>query len=100
MALMARHLHIRCIVKTDRTSAHQRIHAIGGINADGSRWMLTQDKAILQIEDGTSVFYIERPRDQRIDVIVAIDTDGNKYLRTAADRDQPEQLLHLPVCRD
>ena len=97
---MARHLHIRCVVKNDRTRAHQRIHAIGGVNPDRSRWTLTQDKAILQIEDGTSVFYIERPRDQRIDVIVAIDTDGNKYLRTVADRDQPEQLLHLPVCPD
>ena len=95
---MARHLHIRCVVKTDRKSANQRIHAIGGVNPDGSRWTLTQDKAILQIEDGTSVFYIERPRDQRIDVIVAMDADGNKYLRTIADRDQPEQLLHLPVC--
>ena len=97
---MARHLHIRCVVKTDRTSAHERIRAIGGINPDGSRWALTQDTAILQIEDGASVFYIERPRDQRFDVIVAIDTRGNKYLRTVADRDQPEQLLQLPVCPD
>lgn len=46
------------------------------------------------------MFYIERPKDQRVDVIIAMDADGNKYLRTAADRDQPEQLLHLPVCSD
>jgi hypothetical protein len=97
---MARHLRIRCVVKSDRTSAHERIRAIGGINLDGSRWALTQDKAILQIEDAASVFYIERPRDQRFDVIVAIDAHGNKYLRTVADRDQPEQLLKLPVCPD
>ena len=44
------------------------------------------------------MFYIERPRDQRVDVIVAMDADGNKYLRTVADRYQPEQLLQLPVC--
>ena len=97
---MARHLRIRCVVKTDRTRVHECIRAIGGINVDGSRWTLTQDKAILQIEDGTSVFYIERPRDQRFDVIVAMDADGNKYLRTVADRHQPEQLLQLPVCPD
>lgn len=95
---MARHLRIRCVVKADRTRVHQCIRAIGGINADGSLWTLTQDKAILQIEDGTSVFYIERPKDHRFDVIVAVDADGNKYLRTVADRDQPEQLLQLPVC--
>ena len=95
---MARNLHIRCVVKSDRTGAHERIRAIGGANADGSPWTLTQDKAISQIEDGTSVFYIERPRDQRFDVIVAMDAQGNKYLKTVADRDQPEQLLHLPVC--
>lgn len=97
---MARYLRIRCVIKTDRTSAHERIRAIGGINPDGSRWALTQDKAILQIEDGASVFYIEKPRDRRFDVIVTIDAHGNKYLRTVADRDQPEQLLQLPACLD
>jgi hypothetical protein len=95
---MARHLHLRCIIKTDRTSAHERIRAVGGVNPDGSRWTLTQEKAISQIEDGTSVFYIEKPGGQRVDVIVAMDVHANKYLKTVADRDQPEHLLYLPSC--
>jgi hypothetical protein len=43
---MAQYLHIRCVVKTDRTSAHERIHAVGEVNPDGSSWEPTQDKAI------------------------------------------------------
>jgi len=95
---MARHLHIRCIVKTDRTSAHERIRAIGGVSSDGSRWTLTQDQAIAQIEDGTSVFYIETPRGKRSDVIVAMHIHADKYLKTVSDREQPEKLLSLPNC--
>jgi hypothetical protein len=98
---MAQYLRIRCIVKTDQTRAHERIHSVGGIKPDGSLWKLTQDKAISEIEDGTSVFYIERPAGHRIDVIVAVSAEGkslNKYLKTMADREQPDKLLSLPTC--
>jgi hypothetical protein len=95
---MAQHLRIRCIVKTGQTSAYERIHAIGGVNPNGSGWKLTQDKAISQVENGTSVFYIERPGGQRVDAIIAMDAHANKYLKTVADRDQPDNLLYLPTC--
>jgi hypothetical protein len=75
---------------------------VGGAKPDGSHWKLTQDKAISCIEDGTYVFYIERPTGHRIDVIVAVIADGskslNKYLKTIADREQPDKLLSLPTC--
>ena len=95
---MARHPHIRCTVKTDRTSAHERIRAIGGFSPDGSRWTLTQHQAISQMEDGTSVFYIETPCGQRSDLIVATDAHPDKYLKTISDREQLEALLSLPNC--
>ncbi len=57
---MAQYLHIRCVVKTDRTSAHERIHPAGGVKPDGSRWKLAQDKAISYMQDGTYVLYIEK----------------------------------------
>jgi hypothetical protein len=98
---MAQHVRIRCVVKTDRTSAHERIHSVGGVKPDGSHWKLTQDKAISDIEDGTSVFYIEVPAGHRIDVIVAVSAEGkslNKYLKTTADKEQPDYLLSLPSC--
>jgi hypothetical protein len=55
---MAQHLRIRCVVRTDRTSSHERIDSVGGVKRDGSRWKRTQDQAISCIEDGTHVFYI------------------------------------------
>jgi len=42
---MAQYLHIRCVVRTDRTNAHERIHSVGGVKPEGSRWKLTQDKS-------------------------------------------------------
>jgi hypothetical protein len=98
---MAQHVRIRCVVKTDQTSAHERIHSVGGLKPDGSHWKLTQDKAISDLEDGTSVFYIEVPAGHRIDVVVAVSAEGkalNKYLKTTADREQPDYLLSLPSC--
>jgi hypothetical protein len=71
---------------------------IGGIKQDGSAWKLTQDKAISEIEEGTSMFYVERPEGHRFDVIIAMDFRANKYLKTVADREQPEKLLSLPNC--
>ena len=94
---MAQYLHIRCVVKTDRTSAHERIQSVGGAKPDGSRWILTQDKAISCILDGTHVFYIEKLGGLRLDVIIATSAHGN-CLKTVADREQPDNLLSLPCC--
>ena len=94
---MAQYLHIRCVVRTDRTNAHERIHSVGGVKPDGSRWKLTHDKVISYIQDGTYVFYIEKPGGHRLDVIVATSAYGN-YLKTIADREQPDKLLSLPTC--
>jgi hypothetical protein len=95
---MARFLRIRSIVTTKRTGAHERIKAICGLAPDGSHWTLTQADAVSQVENRTCAFYIERPRDKRYDVIVAMDVRAHRYLKTGADRDQPDQLLFLPTC--
>ena len=95
---MARYLRIRCIVKTERTGAHERISAICGLAPDGSHWTLTHGDAVSQVENGTCAFYIERLGGQRAEVIVAMDVHAHKYLKTVADRDQPDQLLFLPAC--
>ena len=94
---MAQHLHIRCVVGTNRTNACERIHSVGGVKPDGSRWLLTQDEAISYIQDGTYVFYVEKAGGHRVDVIVATSAYGN-YLNTAADKEQPNTLLSLPTC--
>jgi hypothetical protein len=43
---------IKCIKKSDRYNPHERIENIGGTNADGTSWKLTEDAAIEGIENG------------------------------------------------
>lgn len=91
-------VQIRCIRKTDRMNPHERIHSIGGVNSDGTRWRLSEDEAISYIEEGRYSFYVERPRGHRVAVIIAESPWGHKYLKTTADGEQPDNLLSLPTC--
>jgi hypothetical protein len=97
---MARHLRIRHVVRTDRPGAHEQIQAICGIKPDGSHWSLTQNEAISQVEEGTSIFYVERAGGRRFDVIVAMDFHARKYLKTVSDGEQPDELFYLPNCQN
>jgi hypothetical protein len=95
---VAQRVRIECINKTDRLNPHERIRNVGGRNPNGTRWKMTQLAAIEKIEDGTFDFYVERPEGDTVKVIVAVSQYGNKYLKTTADGDQPNNLLSLPEC--
>ncbi len=95
---MAQQVQITCVVKTDRTSPHERIHSVGGVNPDGTRWRLSEDAAIGYIENGTYSFYVDRPFGHRVAVIIAESQWGHKYLKTIADGEHPNNLLSLPSC--
>lgn len=89
---------VRCIVKRDRTNAHERIKEIGGVNPDRTAWKLTETTAIAGIKSGKYRFFVERPAGHRVDVIVAKTATGHEYLKTVADGQQPNNLLALPEC--
>ncbi len=90
-------LRIDCINKTNRSSAHERISHVGGVNPGATtRWKITQQQAIAYIESGEHSFYT-LVGGQRANVIVARH-NGNKYIKTVNDGEQPNNLLSLPEC--
>lgn len=92
---MARH-EVKCINKTNRSSAHERISHIGGVNSDGSRWKVTSEYAITSIKSNQHSYYV-RQGNHEVNVIVAT-RYGTDYLKTQNDGDSPDNLLSLPEC--
>jgi hypothetical protein len=86
-----------CINKSDRTNPHEQITHIGGINATGQRWRITQREAIEGIESGKWQFHV-RAGYRDVKVVVAVSRQGHKYIKTEADDCQPNYLLSLPEC--
>jgi hypothetical protein len=95
---MADRVRVLCVRKRDRFNPHERIESIGGKYPDGGIWRLPLDEAIAWIATGKWDFYVERPFGDVVDVVVAVSAQGNKYLKTTADGDQPNNLLSLPEC--
>jgi len=93
---MATDVEVTCINKNDRNDPHERIHGIGGVNSNGSKWYLPLDQAIAAIEDGKYNFYV-MVNGKRVNVVIATH-NGHKYLKTEADGIQENNLLSLPPC--
>jgi hypothetical protein len=92
-----RDVRIHCVNKTDRTSEDDRIHHVGGINVDGSRWKLSEDEAIAAIKDGRWTFWATSNK-WNVRVVIAKNGQSREFLKTEADGSQPDGLLALPEC--
>jgi hypothetical protein len=66
-----------CINKSDRTNPHERIRNVGGVKRDGTRWKLSQPRAVEGIQSGKWSFFVERPSGDRVNVVVARSAYGN-----------------------
>ncbi len=80
--------------KSSNLNPVDRILNIGGINALGNLWKLSQQQAIIGLESGTWEYFIKKS-DKVLDIIIAQDKEGTKYLKTKEDSEQPDSLLTL-----
>ena len=94
--MMASDIEIKCIKKSNRTDPHERIHGVGGVNADGTRWYLSIEQAIAGIDAGKWRFWTNGGGKSVWVIIVT--HNGHKYLKTEADGIYPNNLLSLPEC--
>lgn len=94
---MATKLQVKCINKSDRSNAHERIKAIGG-NSGGQQWKHPESQAIQFIKNGAYEYYVINNEGKEIAVIIGKSKYGNEYLKTTADGEQPDNLLSLPEC--
>lgn len=84
---------IKCINKDERQNPYERITHVGWV-----WWKITQKQAIDYIESWQYTFYVTKNL-RTVKVIVAKSRFGNKYIKTEADGDEPNNLLSLPECR-
>ena len=88
---------VKCINKSSRMNHYERILNIGGVNPDRSRWKLSQIDAILGMEKGNYAFFVN-VNGHSVWLMVSTSANGNKYLKTQNDGEQPNNLLSLPEC--
>jgi len=93
---MANTAQIKCINKDPRLDPYNAITHVGGFVT--KQWKVTLAEAIGMIERGEWQFYVDRPIGDSVWVKVAVSRYGNKYLKTDADGDAPNNLLSLPEC--
>ena len=90
-------VEIQCINRSDRLDPHQRIISVGGMASERTHWKLSHRRAIELVESRRNSFYVTRDG-KALDVVVAVSEYGHRYLKTAGDPEQPDNLLSLPEC--
>lgn len=87
-------VRVSCINKSPRDNTHEGITHIGGSGGTGWKW--TREQAIQSINNGTNTFYVEENGKRAY--IAVVNGQNGPYLRTHADGNWTDNLLHLPEC--
>ncbi|MDP3069677.1 MAG: DUF3892 domain-containing protein [Opitutaceae bacterium] len=93
---MARPYRRRAVSTVNRAYSHdplERIEAIGGVNADRTRWQLSQVAATAAIDAGTDEFFVLN--EGHPVKLVVLNHGGQKYLATEREKTHPDDLLSL-----
>ena len=77
---------------------YERITHVGGLNPNGGRWKKTKQQVIREIDAGEWVYYVGETALTKVKVITALSPYGNKYIKTEADGQEPNNLLSLQEC--
>lgn len=89
---------VTCIRKRPRLNRFGAIQAIGGVNADGTPWLMKRLDVVEALQHGTE-FYVEgRAKGSRTKLTVARRMFRPPHVRTEADRFRSNNLLRLPEC--
>lgn len=86
---------ILCVDRSKQIEPHERIVRIGGENADGSTWRITQDEAVAGIQNRRWRFWAH-VAGESVWAFAARWPWGQLYLEVEAAR--PLLLLTLPPC--
>src|SRR2546423_672956 len=97
---MAQKIEIESINKALDGNPHgsscKMITHVGGTN-HCRPWRMTVEKAIEYVENGTYVFFIVKDY-AKMEVVIAMDSNRNKYLKSFTDGSSPDNLLKLKEC--
>ena len=93
---MQKTIQIQCIRRANHWKPRQSISHVGG-GSLVNPWTLDLDEVVQKIESGDCMFFVNVDSDP-VAVNVAVDPDGQKYIKTVADGDFPAHLLKLPEC--
>jgi hypothetical protein len=81
---------------TGRPGAGRHILALGGTNADGSRFVIPVGEAIGLIESGRFAFYVQEAPTPPVWLQIIRPRHTSPYLRSEADALSPNNLINLP----
>lgn len=80
------------------TKEGRQILGIGGINPDGTPFLLSVAQAVELQESGRFAFYVDRLKESRVYTKIVKMKNGTRYLRTTMDKRSPNNLGLLPEC--